>query len=314
MNKIIGIALLLISTYAKAASCSASKNGNWESATTWSCGHVPGAGDNVTIGTGITVTVTGNNTVEIGNLDISGTLDFTNGSKVSLGSGSAVNIYSGGSITGGNPGAKLVFPSFTIKGPFSVEGPSYINNNGQGSGAAPLPLKLVSFAASLQQNQQVILRWTTANEENINFIEIESSDNGSSGWQLAGTTSPMVSEGGGYSYSFSDRNKLNGDRYYRLKIVDRDGKYVFSKVVVVTSSQTEKFSITPTLVNNSMTVSLPASGLGQVSIFNAFGQLAKTVTFDNQTFTIDVSMLSRGLYFVKLADGRNSYTTRFFKQ
>jgi hypothetical protein len=314
MKQIICAALLLISTYVKAASCSASKSGNWESDDTWSCGHVPGLGDNVTIGSGITVTVQGNNTDEIGNLDISGTLDFTNGAKVSLGANSVVNIFSGGAITGGNPGAKLVFPSYTIKGSFSVTGPYHINNGAQGAGTVALPLTMLSFTASLQQNQQVALYWKTANEENINSFEIESSDNGSSDWKAVGTNAPMASAGGGYSYSFIDLNKLNGDRYYRIKIVDRDGKYVFSKVVAVTSRETVTYSVKPTLVNNSMTISLTTAGQVQVSIFNTFGQPVKTLVSDNSTFTIDVSSLSRGLYFVKVAQGSSSYSTRFFKQ
>lgn len=314
MIKIIGVALLLISTYAKGASCSAKKSGNWESAATWTCGHVPTTGDNVTIGAGYTVTVTGNNNGEIGNLTIFGILDFDNGAKVGLSASSMVNIYSGGSITGGNPGAKLVFPSYTIKGSFSLTGPYHLNNSGQGVGAAPLPLTLLSFTASVQQNQDVMLSWKTANEENVDFFQIESSNNGSTSWQSIDSTSSMAAEGGGYSYTFRDRIKLNGDRYYRLKMIDRDGKYVYSKVVAVSSGQTETFSINPTLVNNSMTVSLPTSGPGQVSIFNTFGQLVKTLESDNQSFTIDVSMLGRGLYFVKLAQGKNAYSTRFFKQ
>jgi hypothetical protein len=314
MNKFIGVALLLISTYAKGASCSAKKNGSWESASTWTCGHVPAAGDNVTIGAGYVVTVTGNNMAEIGNLNISGNLDFTNGSKVSLGSGSVVNVYSGGSITGGNPGAKLVFPSNSIKGEFSITGPYHINNNGQGAGAAPLPLTLLSFTAIVQQNQDVILSWKTAAEENVDFFQVESSNNGSANWQTIDSVSSMAPEGGGYSYTFRDRNKLNSDRYYRLKMIDHDGKYVYSKVVSVSYGQKETFSVNPTLVNNSMTVSLPASGAAQVSIFNTFGQLVKTQNIDNQSFSIDVSMLGRGLYFVKLAQGKNAYSTRFFKQ
>src|SRR4051812_32392883 len=116
VKKIYFIVLLLISFdvisfNAKAGSCSANATGNWETPGNWSCGHIPGAGDIVTIGVGITVTVTGNNAALIGNLNVSGTLTFTNGSKVNLAATSVVNVYSGGSIGGGNAGAKLVFPT-----------------------------------------------------------------------------------------------------------------------------------------------------------------------------------------------------------
>ena len=74
VKKITCIALLLISIYAKAGSCSVNGTGNWETPGNWSCGHVPGAGDNVTIDAGITVTVNANNGADIGNLSIFGTL------------------------------------------------------------------------------------------------------------------------------------------------------------------------------------------------------------------------------------------------
>ena len=312
MNKIICVALLLISIYAKAGSCSANGTGNWETAGTWSCGHVPGAGDNVTIGAGITITVNANNGANIGNLSISGTLKFTNGSKLNLAATSVVNIFLGGSVTGGNGGAKLIFPSSTYSGPFSATGPYYFSNGSSGSGL--LPLILISFYSS-HQNQDLILHWTTENEENINSFEIESSSNGNAGWQSLQTLPPMATEGGGYSYSFIvAQTKINGDQYFRLKIIDRDGKYVYSKVLSVGSDQPGTISITPTLAFGSVTVSLPASGQTRVSIYNISGQLIKTITTASEAFSLDVSALGRGEYFLQAFQKNNSYTGRFLKQ
>jgi hypothetical protein len=313
VKKITCVALLLISIYAKAGSCSANGTGNWETPGNWSCGHVPGAGDDVTIGTGITVTVNANNLANIGNLDIFGTLQFTNGSKINLAATSVVNIYSGGSITGGNGGAKIVFPSTSYSGSFSTTGPFYFTNGGSGTGL--LPLTLVSFYGS-QQNQDIILYWRTVNEENINSFEIESSGNGNSDWQTLEAMSPMAVDGGGYSYSFVDHTiKMNGDRYYRLKIVDRDGKYTYSKILFITSTQTGTISVAPTLVYSSMNVSLPpASGTIQLSIYNTYGQLVKTLVSGSEVFSVDVSGLSRGEYFLQAFQGKNSYVTKFLKQ
>src|ERR1700733_9944244 len=105
VKKITCVVLLMISMYAKAGSCTANGTGNWETPGTWSCGHLPGAGDDATIGAGIAVTVNANNASNIGNLNIFGTLQFTNGSKINLALTSVVNVYLGGSITGGNGGA-----------------------------------------------------------------------------------------------------------------------------------------------------------------------------------------------------------------
>jgi hypothetical protein len=311
MKQITCAALLLISIYAKAGSCSANGTGDWETAGTWSCGHVPGAGDNVTIGAGFTITVNANNLANIGNLDIFGTLLFTNGSKINLAASSAVNIYSGGSITGGNSGAKLVFPSASYSGPFSTSGPYYFSNLGSGNGL--LPLTLASFYYS-QQNQAVILYWRTEIEDNISTFEIESSSNPNSDWLVLETIAPMAGNASGYSYSFTDHTKMTGDRYYRIKIVDKEGSYSYSKILLFTSGQTKAFSVTPTLVNSSMNVILPTSGSAQVSIFNTSGQLVKTLTAGTEAFSIDVSKLGRAEYFLKVSQGASSYTAIFLKQ
>ena len=310
MKKITCAAMLLISIYAKAGSCSVNGTGDWETPGTWSCGHVPGAGDDATIGAGMIVTVNANNLADIGNLYIFGTLQFTNGSKIDLAANSVVDVYSGGSITGGNGGAKLVFPSTSYAGPFSTTGPFFFTNSGSGGGI--LPLTLVSFYSS-QQNQEIILYWRTENEENINSFEIESK-NGNSDWQALEMVPSMAAKSGGYSYTFIDHTKMNTDRYYRLKIIDRDGKYDYSKVLYITSGQTGTLSISPTLVSGSMNVILPASGPARVSIFNTSGQLVKTLNNGSEVFNIDVSGLKRGVYFLSVSQGKNFHAAKFFKQ
>ncbi len=311
MKKIVCVAMLLISMYAKAGSCSANGTGNWETPGTWSCGHVPGAGDNVTIGTGITITVNANNGADIGNLSIFGTLHFTNGAKVNLAATSVVNVFSGGSINGGNGGAKLVFPSTSYSGSFSTTGPFYFNNGGSGTGI--LPLILVSFYSS-KQGQDIILYWRTEDEENINSFEVESGRDGISDWQTLEIIPSMAANANGYSYTFTDHTQTDGNRYYRLKIIDKDGKYVYSKVLFIASVQPETISVTPTLANSLINVSLPVSDPAQVSIFNVSGQPVKTLTSGTEVFSIDISQLNRGEYFLRVSQGKNFRTIKFFKQ
>jgi hypothetical protein len=311
VKKITCVALLLISMYAKAGSCSANATGDWETPGNWSCGHVPGVGDDATIGAGMTVTVMTNNLDNIGNLSIFGTLQFTNGSKLNLAANSLVNVYGGGSITGGNGGAKLVFPSALYAGPFSTTGPFYFSNIGSGSGL--LPLTLVSFYSS-QQNQEVILYWNTENEENIKFFEIESGRNGNSDWRALEMIPSMAANANACSYTCIDHTNTDGDRYYRLKIIDRDGKYVYSKVLFVTVGQTGTISIAPTLVYSSVNVNLPTSDPAQVSIYNVSGLPVKTLVSGSESFNIDVSGLNRGEYFLHVSQGKNFHTTKFFKQ
>jgi hypothetical protein len=174
-------------------------------------------------------------------------------------------------------------------------------------------LTLVSFNSS-RQNQEIILSWRTENEENINSFEIESGSNGNSDWQALEMVPSMAANAGGNSYTFIDHRKMNGDRYYRLKIFSKDGKYAYSKILFMTSGQTGTISISPTLVNSTMNIILPASGQAQVSIFNTSGQLVKTLIAGNEVFNINVSELSRGAYFLSVSQGKNFQATKFFKQ
>lgn len=311
VKNITCVVLLLVSVYAKAGSCAANGTGNWETSGTWSCGHVPGAGDNVTIGAGFNVTVTGNNMVQIGNLDIFGTLTFTNGSKVNLTPASVVNIYLGGSITGGNGGAKLIVGAASYAGGFNTSGPYFFSSGGQGAGI--LATTLASFSGSVQ-NQDVVLYWRTANEENINSFEVEYSGNGNDDWQSLETTISMAASGEGFSYSFTDHTKMNGDRYYRLKITEKNGKYSYSKVLFINSGQTKTISFSSTLVYSSVNVTLPTSGQAQVSIYNTNGQLVKTLVTGNESFSLDVSGLTMGAYFLRVFQEKNSYITKFIRQ
>jgi hypothetical protein len=63
-----------------------------------------------------------------------------------------------------------------------------------------------------------------------------------------------------------------------------------------------------------MNVTLPVSGPTQVSIYNTYGQLVKTLTTGSEVFNIDASSLTRGEYFLKVFQGKNSYVTKFLKQ
>ena len=311
VKNITCVVLLLISVYAKAGSCAANATGDWETPGTWSCGHVPGAGDNVTIGAAYNITVTANNIVQIGNLDIFGTLTFTNGAKINLTPASVVNVFLGGSITGGNGGAKLIVGAASYSGGFNTSGPYYFSNSGQGAGI--LALTLVSFSGSVQ-SQDVILYWRTANEENINSFEIERSGNGNDDWQPLGTITSLASSESGFSYNFTDHTKTNGDRYYRLKIIEKNGKYSYSKVLFINAGQTKTISLSSTLVSGSVNVTLPASGQAQVSVYNTNGQLVKTLTTGNESFSMDVSGLTRGAYFLRVFQEKNTYITKFIRQ
>ncbi|HEY8886867.1 MAG TPA: hypothetical protein VIM35_00135, partial [Gallionella sp.] len=63
LSKIVFLLLVLWAGEAAAAACNSKGTGNWNTAGTWSCGHVPAAGDSVTILNGHTITLNTNSNV-----------------------------------------------------------------------------------------------------------------------------------------------------------------------------------------------------------------------------------------------------------
>ena len=94
-----------------------------------------------------------------------------------------------------------------------------------------LPIKLISFNASLNNNN-VSLNWATASEVNNDYFTIERSKDGQNFEAL------LTKRGAGNStvrrdYEANDPNPFQGYSYYRLKQTDYDGRFTYSKVETI---------------------------------------------------------------------------------
>jgi len=95
----------------------------------------------------------------------------------------------------------------------------------------PLPIQLVSFTAQLSSGKSII-NWTTSFELNNHHFEVEKSADGRSFAFLSNITAVGTSNTAS-SYTLTDANPFAGITYYRLKQVNADGSYTYSKVVAV---------------------------------------------------------------------------------
>jgi uncharacterized protein (DUF697 family) len=99
---------------------------------------------------------------------------------------------------------------------------------------APFSVKLIAFTAQQRQNATV-LKWATATEENNSHFEVEmgrSLGNGFVG--IARVESKVVSSAVTTSYTYTHSyQETAGTYYYRLRQVDADGSFNYSKVIAV---------------------------------------------------------------------------------
>jgi Secretion system C-terminal sorting domain len=96
-----------------------------------------------------------------------------------------------------------------------------------------LPVQLVLFLATKNDDGSVKVNWATSQEENSNYYDVERSSDQSE-WSSIGTVKAKGYSSITTNYFLNDRSPVNGTGYYRLKMVDLDGKFTFSKTISVT--------------------------------------------------------------------------------
>lgn len=119
---------------------------------------------------------------------------------------------------------------------FLGSGSAVISGNGSGCesesdialACGTLPVELVSFTATAESNSSLI-KWVTAEERNSAFFEIEHSITGRA-WHKVGEYAGKGESNEPASYQWIHDSPANGMNYYRLKMIDLDGTYTYSKI------------------------------------------------------------------------------------
>jgi uncharacterized repeat protein (TIGR01451 family) len=93
-----------------------------------------------------------------------------------------------------------------------------------------LPAKLSQFEGILKNNI-VHLSWKTATEQGTKLFEVERSIDGLKYENIGTVNAKGIAAGA--AYTFNDLTPAKGFNYYRLKIIDHDGKYVHSSIVII---------------------------------------------------------------------------------
>ncbi len=168
--------------------------------------------------------------------------------------------------------------------------------------AEVLPVQLISFTASCKNNT-VALEWITATEANNKKFEVEKSSDGIFFEKIAdvpgaGNSSSVI------NYSYTDGQLPAVVAFYRLKQVDSDGKFEYSKVVRVACSNDMGIKIFPNPVSNRLEVEMNGRiSKGKLIIADVTGRQRMIREFgplQNGKIIISTKALSPGIYFLQL--------------
>ncbi|WP_254411614.1 T9SS type A sorting domain-containing protein [Dyadobacter diqingensis] len=167
----------------------------------------------------------------------------------------------------------------------------------------PLPVTLVKFKAKTLDNQRNLLEWSTTAETNNDYFEIQRSDDAQA-FETIGVREGMGDTKTLVDYEYTDEKPFSDIVYYRLKQVDFDGTFAFSRIIAVIKKEEQHADyIFPNPTGSTVEVSAEGSDVAEVTIFDNGGRI---VLVEKSPTQIDVSELKKGDYIVqaKTQNGR----------
>ncbi len=232
--------------------------------------------------------------------------------------GGAAGTSFGNSITnnyGAAPGTNGVYTSAV---PFAQLPP-----NMRVCQSIVLPVTILDFNATYASSNNVKISWSTTDEINANYFEVERSTN-TTDFISVGQVNASQSANPVHNYTTNDQlyNVNTSIIYYRLKIVDQSGKFVYSQIVPVKLNQPEtSVSIYPNPVDNYTILNLYSDkqGAGELRVVDNSGRQIRTknitVNTGNNSIMIDqLENLPKGMYVVQAMLNNNLYTVKLLKK
>ncbi|MCE7043740.1 CshA/CshB family fibrillar adhesin-related protein [Dyadobacter sp. CY312] len=161
----------------------------------------------------------------------------------------------------------------------------------------PLPVTLVSFTAA-KEGKISVLSWVTTEETNSDFFQVQRSSDAKS-WQDLGIVNAKGESNEQTRYFFNDNNPLKGSNLYRLKMVDRDGSFAYSRIRELSFTDGVMVSVYPNPVSDVLNVSEKTGDtLNETVLFNLNGRkVFQSSSVGDQK--INVRGLTPGMYILK---------------
>ncbi|MEZ4685684.1 MAG: T9SS type A sorting domain-containing protein [Bacteroidia bacterium] len=178
--------------------------------------------------------------------------------------------------------------------------------------SSSLPVEYTSMSAKAVNNVQVEVNWTTSQELNSDYFEVEKSFNA----DFAQSEVIAKLDAAGYSdnettYSFTDRGAMAPVVYYRLRQVDLDGQVDVSNSMVVNFGESSTFGLVayPNPFDNQVTVKVDKGSMQTYSlrVMDITGKVLYSAVSEANNATqdswkLELGFLSRGTYFIQVAE------------
>ncbi|HEY1200401.1 MAG TPA: SBBP repeat-containing protein [Niastella sp.] len=180
---------------------------------------------------------------------------------------------------------------------------------------SPLPLALLNFSA-IDKETEVQLQWKTSQEENTASFTIERSSDGKKFENIgsvAAANNNLIN-----NYTYKDAQPVTGTAFYRLKMIDKDGRFTNSRSVSVTrNGRTQHLQVSPNPAKELLNVQANGIETVQLQITDATGRIwqQQHISLNGKTSTsINIQALPAGVYYLVMKGKQIQHVQQFIKQ
>jgi hypothetical protein len=170
-----------------------------------------------------------------------------------------------------------------------------------------LPLDLLSFEGKqISTGNQI--EWRIAQSTNVRTFELERSEDANRFQKIFSIVSATQ-----IAYAHEDQTAdKNKPAFYRLKIIDKDDHFEYSKVIRVDQTAKSEVEIYPTITDNFININAPGLIVQRIQIINSNGQVVQQIEhFVNK---VNVEALANGTYFLVFTlQNQQKLTKKFVK-
>ncbi len=177
-----------------------------------------------------------------------------------------------------------------------------------------LPVRFISASATLSDQKAAFIKWQVATPmENAATFEVEFSRDAKN-WGRAGEL--VIDNLNKGNWQFTHNNTPTGNLYYRIKQVDKDGSFTYSRILLLKNKGTNGYVVYPNPANNFVAVSTGSTAVANTSIqlFDATGRLLVSRIMQNANEEISTASLPRGTYLLKLINADEATTFKVMVQ
>lgn len=167
-----------------------------------------------------------------------------------------------------------------------------------------VPITIIDFKVR-KEGEISLLQWKTAQADNFSHFEVERAGVDGNFVNIGQVNYPALDDRSNEKdFSFVDPTPLDGDNYYRLKLIDLDNSFEFSdiKTINFNAASLEVFP-NPVAKGNSLQVKTNKV-LGKIQIVDANGKLVRQVNHSGGELNIQTENMVTGMYYIKQGDSK----------